>query len=199
MEGFRMRAKLRITIIGKDGKVKERRALSSNSFVKNAMIMIRFGLFAYENTSTYVKAVDGSDVNINCGGYYAMYAGDAAAPEGDDSYGIFVGTGTTSPTPDDYAPESKVSHGSGSGQLYYYATYVDDIVVDGNDISFKIRRNIENLSGESITLYEFGVISFVNGAGQNKCVLLLRDVDPSGVTLAPGDVLKVEYEIIVST
>jgi len=196
---FRMRAKLRVAVIGRDGRVKERRTLSSNSFVRNAMIMMRFGLFAYKNVSTYVKDVNGSDVDINCGGYYAMYAGDATAPEGDDSYGIFVGTGTTNPTPDDYAPEAKVMHGSGSGQLHYYACYVDDIVVDGNDISFKIRRNFENLSGESITLYEFGVITYIYDGGLPANVLLLRDVDPSGVTLAPGDVLKVEYEIIVST
>jgi len=123
----------------------------------------------------------------------------ANAGSGDTSLGILVGTGSTSPTIDDYAMESLISHGTGANQLQYGAVAFGDPTCDANSCHFTITRDFSNASGESITVYEIGlvVVSQQSGSGYNHRSLVVRDVISAGISIPNGETLTINYRIKV--
>jgi hypothetical protein len=119
----------------------------------------------------------------------------AEAPEGDDSFGIQVGTGTGAVAIGQYALQAKVAHGTASGQLYYGATSVANMVKDA-EWSFTASRPFTNKSGASITVYEVGlVVRILADPSTLANVLLARDVISGGMTVPANAILTVSYTV----
>ncbi len=72
------------------------------------------------------------------------------------NYGIYAGTGTTAPANADYAMQTPIAHGSGSGQLQYQPTAVGAAGIVGSNVDLVITRAFVNASGATITLREVG-------------------------------------------
>ena len=115
------------------------------------------------------------------------------APAGQDGYGLVVGSGDTPVSLNDYDLDSKIPHGTGSGQLSYGDSSKYD-ETSGNTTSHGVQRSFDNNSGADITIREIGLIATINIGGQNINVLLLRDVI-SDTTVPNGGRVTVKYWI----
>lgn len=118
--------------------------------------------------------------------------------EGDSSFGIKFGSGTTPPTVDDYNLESPIEHGTSSGQLYYYSTSVYYEVLSDR-VKLYISRSANNQSGSPITVSEVGVIFNYSYNNAGVClptkVLILRDLIDPAITLDVGQTISVTYTL----
>ncbi|MCR6691590.1 MAG: hypothetical protein MRT15_04300 [archaeon YNP-LCB-003-016] len=111
------------------------------------------------------------------------------APDNDDTYGIIVGSGTTPVNLNQYALVSKISHGTGSGQLDYNPITVDDYNVD-TSVSppvYRLRfvRSFANASGATVTINEVGIVVRYR-CNNDLRFLVARDVLPTSYTVPAG-------------
>ena len=113
--------------------------------------------------------------------------------EGYTRYGILVGNGTTSVTLDDYNLASKIAHGTGAGQLYYYE--VDTRHYTDSDRSYlEVYRLLVNKSESNVTVSEVGLVFRERDAsGAHYFFLILRDLVDPAVTVEPAQTLQVRY------
>ena len=194
-----------ITVRDKNGKVIEHRREESKSLVKNFLLLLNA---AFRISTSSVVDTGGTAQNAGaryywsrwCNAAYGTVAGyggwSALAGEGDDTFGIVVGTGNTPVTADDYNLESKIAHGTDAGQLSYGAvTLYDPVVVDGNTVKQQIIRSFTNNSGTDITVNEIGLI--VKTSGDNYLVMIIRDVINS-LTIPDGGKCMIRYYIKTS-
>ena len=117
------------------------------------------------------------------------------APDNDSSYGIIVGTGTTPVNLNQVSLASPIAHGTNVGQLDYDAESVEDLGLD-TSVSppvyrFRLIRGFKNLSGDSITINEVGLVARNywkdNGGIRNDVkYLIARDVLPTSYTIPDG-------------
>ena len=77
----------------------------------------------------------------------------------DDLFGIQLGTGTTTPTVEDYQLETKIAHGDGEGELNYGDMVIGDTTVVGNSVKFTLSRLFTNNSGDNIDVKEVGLVA----------------------------------------
>ena len=143
------------------------------------------------------KDVSGNNRSLDLGSYEKWCNGHSitlgseirvTSPEGEINYGIVVGTSDTPVSPYDYYI-NKISHGTSSGQLYYYATEVKDVVVSGDILELEVTRRLENKTSEDITVKEFGLIAKI----KNYYFLIVREV--STVTVpAEGGILDISFK-----
>lgn len=112
-----------------------------------------------------------------------------------DSYGIVVGTGTTSPATDDYSLETQIAHGTGAGELVHGAVNAIIPVASGVNIDQKFYRTFTNNSGGSITVKEIGMITRTMGSNTYYFLIARDSVDH---TVLDGQTLTVEYLIRVT-
>jgi len=138
-------------------------------------------------------------VIANCGGGtpLALNAGD-----NDDSYGIWVGSGQATVSPTDYNLSSKISHGSGSGQLDYEPHTVTSSYSDTSSY-VEIARSFVNKSGADVVVREVGLVArnyWKNSVKVRNDVkfLIARDVLPTPVTVKNLGSLTVRYRISLS-
>jgi hypothetical protein len=113
--------------------------------------------------------------------------------EGD--YGLVIGTSDTANTKDTYAMGGVIAHGSGSGQMLYGGTTIENPTnPSGNDWVFRIIRIFTNNSGASITVKEIGIIAKSQDPIPTvRYFLIARDVISAGVTVPNGSTLTVRY------
>ena len=83
-----------------------------------------------------------------------------------------VGTGNTAPTINDYNLESKISHGTGAGQLQYGAVTFGEPTCDASSCHFTITRDFSNSSGAEIVVYEIGLICRAVDGGNDKALII---------------------------
>jgi len=190
----------------------------SKSLLKNFALALRL-IFMGKHGESITGNVTGQDGNPatfygSAYGYYNSTNWCEAtvfsinADDDDDSYGIVVGQGTTPPTPDDYTMQSKIAHGTGSGQLDYGPHTFLDVVVNDNESSFKVSRVFTNNSGAVVNVQELGIIVYqyiyfrvsntIKASNEIK-FLILRDVLGSPVSVPDGATLTVRYTFKVST
>ena len=205
----------------KDGKVIKVHKQRSHSFVANFLAMIGTALFTTYGSFTYVYYVQSTNGNWSDADDGST-TGNTFLPmldsANDSSYGIVVGTGTATPTPQDYKLGNQIVNGTGSGQLVYNAhTYSPPgstsfiynqsakptsavLTPSGNITSIQVSRTFQNQSGASITVSEVGIISkFLTYQNTIIYVLIIHDLLSSSVTIPNNAVLTIVYTISVTT
>ena len=202
---------LDIYAIVKVGKTK--RKIKANSFVKNFLTALYGSLI-----EQYISLVDVNGNTISNTGIigtwsdwcnYGPWCNGGSmtvrslgilllnAPEGDDTYGIVVGTGTTPVTPDDYKLEQQIPHGSSDNQLYHYPCNVLDLEVEGNRVIQKIQRQFENRGTVDIDINEIGLQALViDSGGTTYKVLIVRDVLSEPISIPSGGTAVLEVWLV---
>jgi len=139
-------------------------------------------------------------------GYMYVGGGTPAGmngPDNDDSFGIVVGSGSASVSPTDYRLASKISHGTGSGQLDH-DTHATTTSFSSTSSYIELARTFVNRSSGDVVVREVGIVArslWKNNGGVANDVryLIARDVLPSPVTVKPLGVLVVRYRITLTT
>jgi hypothetical protein len=189
----------------------------SKSFLQNAGKIIRV-LFASKGNiplsatgSTSTTITDTGNVSRTV--YGEWYSGTSAgygggtpaamnAADNDDSYGIVVGSGSTPVSPTDYSLASKISHGTGAGQLDYDVHTVTTSYSSTSSY-VEISRVFVNKSNSDVIVREVGLMARNYwkdfGAVRNDVKFLIaRDVLPTPVIVKPLGSLTVRYRISLS-
>lgn len=179
---------VRAVVRDKDGRViRDTGWRRTNTLTKNFYAFLRC---AMERENTPCVREDGTVGTIETpynGNHYFMELYTSA---GDDGEGIVVGTGTTEPTRNDHALESKIPHGTEAGQLYYYECHVEH----GDDY-VQASRTFENLSGADITISEVGLLAeyYDVDAAAYRSALIARSLYT--VTVPDGGSVTLYYRI----
>ena len=213
--------KITVTVKDKDGKIIKVHKQRSHSFVSNFLSILASSLATSYN----------QNFSTAYGYYYRITNGNYAAYDptydinqlfdlndsaNDSNYGIVVGSGTATPTPNDYALGNQIVNGTGAGQLVYGAHTINPapqsigssfavtttsqptsglLPVSGNTTSWQISRQFTNQSGASITVSEVGIYTnTVNGV-----TLIVHDLLSSPVTVPYLSILQITYTISVTT
>ena len=175
----------RITVRDKSGKVIEQKEGKGDSVLDNWI-----KLFESIKTGTAWTPNDtsGSSCSIS---NLAITSCAGHAPAGDDDYGILVGTGTDPVDITDYQLASKISHGTGSGQLSYGET---SSYTDGSGLQQDrgMQRSFDNNSGADITIKEIGMVLKINDGSSDYYIMVMRDVI-SDTTVPNGGRVTIEY------
>ncbi|MEM2163681.1 MAG: hypothetical protein QXR62_04575 [Candidatus Bathyarchaeia archaeon] len=209
MEGW-----IDVEVRDRDGRIIQKGKHEMHSFLNNLLRMFLGWFNASGGTppSTYGGPIASTPIVDTAGSTVSVYIENYAvitnaptggggcpicckAPAGDGSYGILVGSGTGSISLDQYNLVSPIPQGTGSGQLDYRETSVDDLGVDTNVIPptyrWRIRRSILNSSDANITFSEVGLFArsyWKDGAAVRQDIkyILGRDVLSTPYTIPAG-------------
>jgi len=173
----------------------------SRSFVGNFLTILSNSFQVNDGFSlTQAYPSSGScqaNANESVPGYYPWITVNAGS--GNDSFGIQVGSGTSSPTITDTSIESLIPNGNGAGQLAYGAmTTISPVINSSNNTGYtQIQRVFINQSSVSITITEVAVVATFGGT---PCkYLILHDLLPTPVTLQPNGTVTITYQFNIAT
>jgi len=148
----------------KTGKiVKKGRLRRSKSFVLQFLQIIQSNAF---NANLTVKDTGGTNQTLIPG-----LGGNMQGGVGDQTYGIVVGTGSTTVTNTDNKLATQIATGSGSGQLNYGLESQVAAQVVGANVDYTNTRTFQNLSGATITINEIGLYVLTSASGQKYCII----------------------------
>jgi len=147
------------------------------------------------DVSVPMKKVDGNDQSSPWA--WIGYAMLLNAPRDEDAYGPVVGSGTNAVGVDDYALQTKIAKGTGSGQLVYGITELVIFTVGASETLMVFHRPFTNSSGGDVTINETGLYSKYEAAAYYY--LLARDVLGSGVTVNNGKIFTLRYKMSITT
>jgi hypothetical protein len=187
------------------GKTVAFKRFPAKSWVGNMVALLRSlfaGCYLSGISGTFYGAstpADMKDVGGASKGIYIIHGVQTGfgcyAAEGIDSVGIVVGTGTTPVSLGQYNLVSKIPHGDGSGQLYYYECVVLSLTTNAA-WSFNVERMFDNLSGATITVNEVGLFIYLpTGRAEESIIMLARDVVSGGIQVPSPGTLTVRYII----
>jgi hypothetical protein len=165
----------------KEGKLLRKRRFKSKTWVRNFIAMINRSM----GGDALMQMINGS--------WTDRASWDVGAGTGNDSNGIQIGTGSNPWAYDQYALQSKISHGTGVGQMLYGAVSVSSLITITNGIKFVISRIFTNGTSSSITVREISLVSWAYG--WNDWRILARDVLSPAVDVPAGSSLTVRYII----
>ena len=192
----RVEAIIELIVTRQDGTVRERKAMKSESFVRQFLDLL---IVQMENIP-FVQPLDICDTgNIIRQMAFGKTTFAANAPTGDAIFGIVSGTGNTAPTISDYALQTQIAHGNGAGQLQYGNVAFGLPASDDTTSSFTITRNFANASGNPITVNEIGLYvkaqegRYDSGSRQTRYFMTIRDVLVGGIAVPNGETLTVNY------
>jgi len=183
-----MRTYVRAVVKDRNGQViKDTGWKRTNTLTKNFYAFLNA---AARDTNTSCIRLDGTTGTIQAPGEGAQSFMRMRHGEGWDDRGLVVGTGTTSPTRDDYKLESPITHGTGIGQLYYGAS---DVYYGSDHI--EVRRSFGNNSGGDITINEVGLIAryYDVDAAEVRGALIARSLFT--ITIPDGGSATLYYKI----
>jgi hypothetical protein len=191
-------------IIEEDGKVVYRG--EAKSFVYN-FAKVLAGMLGNSGDGSSLKTITATDVNGSTGTVYIeVNHGSASwsfnpmgynAGDNNDSYGIIVGSGTTPVTYLNYNLASKITHGTGTGQLDYDThTIVANYTLTGGYIDFY--RTFVNRSSADVVVREVGLVAQSQIGSNTTKYLVARDLLPTPVTVKSLGSLTVKYRISLS-
>jgi len=186
-------SEIEIIVKDKDGKIIEKRREKAHSILFGFAWW--FGSILMAGGGTVKDVNTGQNVN-NIQTNWQLTK--VEAPSNDDSYGIWVGSGSTPNSLDTYTLASKIQNGTGSGRLVYGSTSCD--ILDSSNfptMRYKISRSFTNNSGGDITVREIGLVMqhSPDGSSINARMMICRDVLSSPVTVPNGGILYVNYYI----
>lgn len=148
-----------------------------------------FGFTAPWTNNSQVRNLAGV-MQTRTPGQYPVFNG----PVNIDTIGIVIGTGAPAVAPLTGQLTSKISHGSGVGQLLYQQqTSPEGIKVVGNSTTFRMIRNFINSSGATITVNELGI--YFNSAGTS----FMNFIDPISPSYDVNDGQSITTEITFET
>ena len=187
-----LRGTLEIMVKDRDGRVVKYGRHEMKSFLNNFLKFLEAFMRSNGTGSVTITDTGGTSRTVygtHYGGTYHSQMG-GAAPDNDDSYGIIVGSGTTTVNLNQYALASKIAHGTGSGQLDYNPTSLDDFGVD-TSVSppvyrFRLVRSFANVSGVAVTINEVGIAVRYRYVSDDFKFLIARDVLPSSYSVPAG-------------
>jgi len=198
MVGSRPKAGYRLRVLDEKGKVIAERICEDDVITDNVFAIFE-GLISgnqitvdkfYSTKVTTTESVDFNEINIKqC---------SALAPEGDDTYGLVIGSGTGTPSPADDYLFSQIKHGTDNGQMYYGATEEYIPSTTGNQIIVGISRSFTNKTSSSVNVTEIGFVLKIGGTdGSGNSVdvktLLMHDVFDSAVSVPANGTIAIDY------
>jgi hypothetical protein len=217
-----LRGYIEVEVRDREGRIVGRGRHEMRSFLNNLLRILEGEMNAIGGAalnyaglvaSATVIKTDGSSSTAWTEWYIGnKYAGGVPfavkAPDDDDSYGIVVGSGTIGIALDQYAPASKIAHGTGTGQLDYGLSSYEDLGLDTGVTPpvhrFRIMRTFSNLSGAAININEVCIIARSywkdeGGVTNNVKYMIARDVLPSTYTVPNGGsaTVAVTVEVVV--
>ncbi|MEM2163680.1 MAG: hypothetical protein QXR62_04570 [Candidatus Bathyarchaeia archaeon] len=210
---MKLRGTLHITVYNQNNEKLQELETESKSLVLNLARVLTSGLSASGGESLGVKGVqrsttvydyDGIERTVWTHWYASVEAGGGVmlamkAAEGDDTFGILVGSGSTPVAYNDYKLFSKISHGSGAGQLYYQSQ--STVSSFGALSSYvELARSFVNVSANPVIVREVGLAARSYwkdryAVQQDQKFLIARDVLPNPVTVPSLATLVVRYRI----
>jgi len=114
--------------------------------------------------------------------------------------GIVVGTGQQTKAPNTFTLASPVT--SSSTGLTYGTLSMPSPTVSGNTSTLSMSRTFTNNGSSSITLTEAAIMVYISGGSDATPVFdaaLAYDYISPSITLAPGQILTITYQIQVTT
>jgi hypothetical protein len=198
-----------IEVKDKNGQILKHFTTPAKSWLKQFISILK-GEFATRYGSavgagnTYVKDETGADRQypLHDGTSTATYNKDLATngDTGDVTQGIIIGTSDTPNTLTTYALGGKITHGTGSGQMLYQTTTVEEVTnPSGMDLQFRMTRTFTNNSGATITVKEVGLLAKkIDYLSSARSWLIARDVLPSPVDVPDGATLTIRYVVKIT-
>jgi hypothetical protein len=191
----------------RNGKIVKRFKRKSESWLRGFIAILKACVKQRYGTSTLVENITDETGTVRGypdiyapSGYITYYLPCCNGDTGDTSQGIVVGSSDTANTLDTYALGSKISHGTGSGQLLYSAMTFEDIVnPSGNILQFRMTRVFTNNSGADITVKEMGLLTKGKDNTDNpRSFLIARDVLSTPITIPDGYSLTLRYIVKIT-
>jgi len=193
--------RLTITIKDKDGKIIKYHKQHSHSFVANFLNSLAesFAQVTISNNNNIFSCV-----LTNGSSDYVWSNFSVNGPNGNDTYGIVIGTGTKTPTPSDFKLGNQITNGTGNGQMVYNAMSFNPssgtVTISGNTSYIQITRTFQNQSGASITVTETGIIGqMYDISGAIQYALMIHDLLSSSITVPNLSILQITYTISITT
>jgi len=195
-----VKAYLKIKVINEKGKCIYYRHYRSRSFVIGFLDVI-FSNLSGQSIQNYNTS--GSAYNVQPADTMSVNDGS-----NDNSYGIQIGTGTTTPTITDTRLSLLIENGTGAGQMQYGGVNITGAVTNtsNNTGYITVTRTFTNNSGASITVSEVGLVAYSGSASgttignaSNQMYLIIHDLLPTPITVPNGSSLSISYEIQVAT
>lgn len=118
-----------------------------------------------------------------------------------DNSGVMVGTGTTAVAATDTKLQTKINHGTGSGNLSYGAHVYGAAGVSSGTTTMSVARTFSNNSPSSVTPTETGIYTqMVDNVATTRYFCIIHDLisGGSGVAVAVGKILTVQYTFTTS-
>jgi len=192
-------AYITIEIKDKNGNIIKRHKQKSHSFVANFLLMINSMMTANGLNLTDISGtITQPDLGTDCYLEFSLNVSKVSGTLG--NMGIVIGTGTATPTPQDYKLGNQIANGTGSGQMEYSSIIITNPTVNGNTTSFQISQTYTNNSGASITVTEVGLqVYFYNSSPGPDYMLIIHDLLSSPITVPNGGVLGITYTISTTT
>jgi hypothetical protein len=133
---------------------------------------------------------------------YGSYESDGhgfRGSSGDDTFGIEIGSGSTSENFNDYALATKITNGSSAGQLAFATSNVPVIAYVAGTKTFTVAhvRYFNNNSGGDVTVNETGLVSspYQTDISNIGATMWSRDVLGAPVVVPTTGQLKVTYTL----
>jgi hypothetical protein len=211
-----LRGYIEVLVKDKDGRIVRYGRHEMKSLLNNFLKMVEGTLKAGGDFSVTVSVTDtGGASKTAYAEYYSTALGSSRkftplgckAPDNDDTFGIIVGSGTGSVALDNYSLVSKISHGTGSGQLDYDPVIIEDLGLD-QTVSppvyrYRLSRGFKNLSGAALNINEVGIVArnyvYEDAVLADVRMLIGRDVLPTTYTVPNGGsatvAITVEVEV----
>jgi hypothetical protein len=200
---LKIKLEYELEVRDKNGKLISQTKGESHSFVKNFIRTLR-ALWAI--TTVNITDTGGLAKTFRGSWYHGAnalteYPYDANAGASVDTYGILVGSSDAPFGRDNYCLGSKISHGTGAGQLVYGAMSFEDVADADSTSYFRMTRTFTNNSGASVVVKELGIAlrQYINVDGYTPFYfLILRDVLTSPSSVPDGATLTVRYKMQIT-
>ena len=137
------------------------------------------------------------DTPPNVGTGYLLSTVDVG---GEASRGIVVGSGSNAEAMTDYALQTQIAHGTGSGQLSHGAETFGPTSESATQASFTFQRVFTNNSGASINVRETAIYGETDLSGAGTAYFcIVREVESGNVAVGALQTLTVTFTFTITT
>ena len=170
----------------------------TNAFKKAMMLMLTNSSNRNKSSNALAaKTINGSTYYLNKLSGWPVYNMSTTVRVSSSAYaGIWIGSGTTPPTADDYSLEERITSNA-SGTATISGDYIDS---DGNP-TLKMVVTITNTGSDSITISEIGFFQSINAAtsvsasGSDAVFMLDRTLLNTPVSIPAGESAAITYTL----